>query len=91
MLTAPETPDCIPLRHAESFRLVGVLHLPPLPGAVNYTGVPVREIAERAAADAVALRDAGFTHVMVQDASDMPQAVRVGARPSPPSPSSAQR
>jgi membrane complex biogenesis BtpA family protein len=62
-----------------AFRLVGVLHLPPLPGAVNYTGVPVREIALRAAEDAVALRDAGFTHVMVQDASDMPQAVRVGA------------
>lgn len=62
-----------------AFRLVGVLHLPPLPGAVNYAGASVREIAQRAAEDAVALRDAGFTHVMVQDASDMPQAVRVGA------------
>lgn len=61
------------------FRLVGVLHLPPLPGAVNYGGTPVREIARRAAEDAVALQRAGFTHVMVQDASDMPQAVRVSA------------
>jgi membrane complex biogenesis BtpA family protein len=63
----------------ESFHLVGVLHLPPLPGAVNYAGAVVREVAERAADDARVLRDAGFTHVMVQDACDMPQAVRVDA------------
>jgi membrane complex biogenesis BtpA family protein len=61
------------------FRLVGVLHLPPLPGAVNYAGVPVAAIAERAAEDAAALVAAGFTHVMVQDASDMPQAPTVAA------------
>jgi membrane complex biogenesis BtpA family protein len=36
-------------------------------------------MARHAADDARALRDAGFTHVMVQDASDMPQAVRVDA------------
>ena len=64
---------------SSSFRLVGVLHLPPLPGAVNYAGTPVREIAARAVEDALALQRAGFTHVMVQDASDMPQAVRVDA------------
>jgi uncharacterized protein len=62
-----------------SFRLVGVLHLPPLPGAVNYAGAAVGDIAERAAEDARVLQAAGFTHVMVQDASDMPQAVRVDA------------
>jgi len=62
-----------------TFRLTGVLHLPPLPGAVNYAGARVRDIAVRAAEDAVALQRAGFTHVMVQDASDMPQAVTVGA------------
>ncbi|PZE71583.1 hypothetical protein DEI82_15515 [Curtobacterium sp. MCBD17_019] len=71
------------LRHPDAdptgFRLVGVLHLPPLPGAVNHTGVPVADIAVRAAEDARALQDAGFTHVMVQDASDMPQAARVDA------------
>jgi hypothetical protein len=64
---------------SSTFRLVGVLHLPPLPGAVNYAGASVRDIAVRAAEDAVALREAGFTHVMVQDASDMPQAVTVDA------------
>lgn len=56
-----------------------MLHLPPLPGAVNYAGAAVREMAVQAAEDARVLRDAGFTHVMVQDASDMPQAVRVDA------------
>lgn len=61
------------------FRLVGVLHLPPLPGAVNYAGAAVGDIAERAVEDARVLQAAGFTHVMVQDASDMPQAVLVDA------------
>jgi membrane complex biogenesis BtpA family protein len=40
---------------------------------VNYQGTPVAEIAENAATDARLLADAGFSHVMVQDASDMPQ------------------
>lgn len=60
------------------FRLVGVLHLPPLPGAANYEGAAVRQIAERAAEDARILADAGFTDVMVQDASDNPQPDTVG-------------
>jgi membrane complex biogenesis BtpA family protein len=56
-----------------NFHLVGVLHLPPLPGAVNYEGAPVRAIAEAAAEDALILQNAGFTAVMIQDASDNPQ------------------
>lgn len=55
------------------FTLVGVLHLPPLPGAPNYTGQAVREIAEQAAEDAVLLEQAGFSHLIVQDANDKPQ------------------
>lgn len=61
-----------------TFRLVGVLHLPPLPGAVNYSGQPVREIALIAAEDARVLASAGFTDVMIQDASDNPQPTLVG-------------
>ncbi len=61
------------------FRLVGVLHLPPLPGAANYSGASVREMAEAAAADATVLEAAGFSDVMVQDASDNPQPTTVGA------------
>lgn len=60
------------------FRMTGVLHLPPLPGAVNYSGQSVQEIARNAAEDAVVLAQAGFTDVMIQDASDMPQPTRVG-------------
>lgn len=55
------------------FALVGVLHLPPLPGSPNYGGQAVREMAKEVAADAVLLEQAGFTHVMVQDANDKPQ------------------
>jgi len=58
------------------FHLVGVLHLPPLPGAANYGGEPVRRMAEEAVRDARVLADAGFTHVMVQDAGDLPQPER---------------
>ncbi|MEA9983961.1 BtpA/SgcQ family protein [Subtercola sp. RTI3] len=62
-----------------AFRLVGVLHLPPLPGAANYAGAKVGELAEIAAVDARVLAESGFTDVMIQDASDNPQADRVGA------------
>lgn len=61
------------------FQLVGVLHLPPLPGAVNYDGGQVREMAQAAAEDAGILEAAGFSSVMIQDASDHPQPVTVGS------------
>lgn len=61
------------------FRLVGVLHLPPLPGAANYGGESVREMAADAAEDAVVLASAGFSEVIIQDASDNPQPTLVGA------------
>ncbi len=59
-----------------NFRLIGVLHLPPLPGAANYEGRNVRDIAESAVQDAIVLVESGFTHIMVQDASDNPQPTR---------------
>lgn len=55
------------------FRLVGVIHLPPLPGAMNYDGRSVFSMADAAAEDAALLASAGFTDVMIQDASDNPQ------------------
>lgn len=60
------------------FRLVGVLRLPPLPGAANYICHCVHEIAGGAAEDACALHAAGFTDVIIQDASDNPQPEKVG-------------
>lgn len=61
------------------FRLVGVLHLPPMPGAANYGGESVREMAAAAAEDARVLESSGFTEVIVQDASDNPQPTLVSA------------
>lgn len=59
------------------FRMVGVLHLPALPGAANYGGQSVAEMAEAAAHDARILASAGFTDVIIQDASDSPQPITV--------------
>lgn len=61
------------------FDLVGVIHLPPLPGAANYDGRPVEKIAETAAEDARVLAESGFTSVMIQDANDRPQRTTVDA------------
>lgn len=58
------------------FHLVGVIHLPPLPGAVNFRDLRIRDLASIAADDAQALADCGFTHVMIQDGNDMPQPTR---------------
>lgn len=58
------------------FKLVGVIHLPPLPGAVNYRDLDIREIAQAAANDARTLVKCGFTHVMIQDGNDIPQATK---------------
>lgn len=57
----------------KAFKLVGVIHLPPLPGAVNYCGEDLRKIAEIAANDAKTLITSGFTHIMIQDGNDHPQ------------------
>lgn len=61
------------------FRLIAVLHLPPLPGAANYNGASVMEISRNAVQDTHILQAAGFSHVMIQDASDIPQPVTVGS------------
>jgi uncharacterized protein len=57
----------------EKFKLVGVIHLPPLPGAANFDAMDIRKIAKMAANDAQTLVDSGFTHVMIQDGNDIPQ------------------
>jgi membrane complex biogenesis BtpA family protein len=55
-----------------------MIHLPPLPGAANYDGKPVRDLRERAVAEAKLLRDAGIRQVMVQNTHDRPSVPRVG-------------
>lgn len=59
--------------------LVAMVHLPPLPGAANYDGRPVPDIAQHAAAEARQLADAGFDGVMLQNTHDRPARVRARA------------
>jgi predicted TIM-barrel enzyme len=63
----------------DPFRLVGMLHLPPLPGIPNYRGTPLEKIVEQAVADADTLTAAGFTHLLPQNASDVPAQTTVAA------------
>jgi membrane complex biogenesis BtpA family protein len=57
--------------------LVAMIHLPALPGAANYDGRPVREIARLAADEARLLEEAGFHGVMIQNTHDRPARVTV--------------
>jgi len=52
-------------------RLIGMVHLGPLPGASTYNG-DLQAVIDAAAADAAALADAGFDAVMVENFGDAP-------------------
>jgi len=52
--------------------LVGMIHLPPLPGATNYMGQPFDQIVEQAMQDARALHAAGFRAGIIQNTHDLP-------------------
>jgi uncharacterized protein len=60
-----------------AFTLIGVLYLPPMPGAANYAGTPIGEIVDGAARDAQTLRDAGFDAALLQNATDVPELPQV--------------
>lgn len=60
----------------KDFRLVGVLHLPPLPGVANYRRFDFSQISEIFAKNAKTLENAGFTHIMIQDGNDNPQPIK---------------
>jgi len=51
--------------------LIGVIHLPPLPGSPRHV-LSMDEIIARALADAAALRDAGFHAAIVENFGDAP-------------------
>jgi uncharacterized protein len=51
--------------------LVGMVHLLPLPGAPGWRG-SMREVLERARADAAALRDGGMDGIIVENFLDVP-------------------
>ncbi|MBK8255408.1 MAG: BtpA/SgcQ family protein [Polyangiaceae bacterium] len=52
-------------------RLIGVIHLPPLPGSPRFEG-DLASIAKRASAEAALLEAAGFDAVMIENFGDAP-------------------
>ena len=51
--------------------LIGVLHLPALPGAPG-ASVPIEDASRHAVEDALILQDLGFTALMVENFHDVP-------------------
>jgi uncharacterized protein len=60
-------------------RLVGMVHLPALPGRPNHDGRPLGEIAEAAVREAATLEEGGFDAVLLQNSLDRPTRERVDA------------
>jgi membrane complex biogenesis BtpA family protein len=52
--------------------VIGVIHLPPLPGAPRYQGQPVTEIYAAAVIDARTLSEGGVDGIIIENASDLP-------------------
>lgn len=52
--------------------LIGVIHLPALPGAPNHTGAALEEIVERALVDLSALEEGGADAAIVENFGDRP-------------------
>lgn len=61
--------------------VIGMVHLPPLPGAVGYTGYPVREIVDFALKDAATLVENGVDGLMVENMWNIPFAVGMETSP----------
>lgn len=58
--------------------LVGMVHLPALPGTVNYDGRSMDQIYSEAVADARVLQEAGFDGLIVQNTHDVPSLIEPG-------------
>ncbi len=52
--------------------VIGVIHLPPLPGSPRYKGESPREIYQAGVRDALALERGGIDGIIVENASDIP-------------------
>ncbi|MGH8056763.1 MAG: BtpA/SgcQ family protein [Candidatus Entotheonellia bacterium] len=57
--------------------IIGMLHLPPLPGSYNYVGQALDDIVERTLAEADILAKAGFDGFLMQNAGDRPASLEV--------------
>lgn len=52
--------------------VIGVIHLPPLPGAPRYDGEPMRWIYDAGVRDALTLAEGGVDGIIVENAFDLP-------------------
>lgn len=59
--------------------LVGMLHLPPLPGSPTWQGQALAQLAEIAVEDGRVLAEAGFDALLLQNSLDRPTRTRVDA------------
>jgi uncharacterized protein len=57
--------------------IIGMLHLPPLPGSYNYNGQPLDDIVEHALYEAEILASSGFDGFLMQNAGDRPASLEV--------------
>jgi membrane complex biogenesis BtpA family protein len=57
--------------------IIGMLHLPPLPGSYNYAGQPLDDIVAHAVGEADILTSSGFDGLLMQNAGDRPASLEV--------------
>jgi membrane complex biogenesis BtpA family protein len=57
--------------------IIGMLHLPPLPGSYNYNGQPLDDIVAHALHEAEILASSGFDGFLMQNAGDRPASLEV--------------
>jgi membrane complex biogenesis BtpA family protein len=57
--------------------IIGMLHLPPLPGSYNYTGQPLAEIMAHTVREADILASVGFDGFLMQNAGDRPACLEI--------------
>jgi uncharacterized protein len=68
----PPKPNAIERLFGTAKVVIGVIHLPPLPGSPHYTGTPVAEIETFAAEEARAYLDGGCHGLIVENHWDIP-------------------
>ena len=68
----PKKPDALAGIFDQPKPIIGVIHLPPLPGAPRYDGQPVEDIYQAGVTDALAMSQAGIDGIIVENASDLP-------------------
>jgi uncharacterized protein len=68
----PPKPNALRDLFTEQKPVIGVIHLPPLPGSPRYSGAPMAEIYAAGARDGRTLAEGGIDGIIVENASDLP-------------------